>query len=158
MNTEILPPRDLGGNKHQHRVSLLKICRPNIATNPVAQRAVPLLMRRTFHAAAGCQLSLPFLPVLVPACVHLGQCRLLSLALLLPGEGQKPSLFCFGLVPLCSLWSRMSLQLSEPSLHKSVCCFSLCLNPGVLPASLVEVFCCPCSDTHGFKSKTTVCG
>lgn len=56
-----LSPLDHGGNKHQHRVSLLKICRPNIATNTVAQRTLPLLMHRTFHAAAGCWLSLPFL-------------------------------------------------------------------------------------------------
>lgn len=94
---------------------------------------------------------------LTHACVHLGHCRILSLALLLPGEGHKPVLFCFGPGALCSLWSQMSLRfLSEPSLYKSPCCFFFCLNPGVLPASLDEVSCCPCRDTHCFKSKTTV--
>lgn len=75
-----ISPVDHGGNKDEHRVSLHKISRPNIATNPVAQRALPPLIRRTFHAAAGCQLSPRFLPVLTPAHVHLGQCRLLTLA------------------------------------------------------------------------------
>lgn len=153
-----ISPVDHGGNKGEHRVSLLKISRPNIATNPVAQRALPLLIRRTFHAAAGCQLSPRFLPVLTPAHVHLGQCRLLTLALLLPGEGQKPALFHFGPVPLCSLILKESVQLSEPPLCKSICCFSLCLNPGVLPAFLVEVVCCLSSDTHSFKSETTFRG
>lgn len=92
--------------------------------------------------------------ILTHACVHLGQCRILALALLLPEEGQKPALFLFGPSALCSPWSQMSLQfLSEPSLCKSICCSSFCLNPGVLPASLDEVSCRPCSDTTASNPK-----
>lgn len=135
-----LSPLFWGESKPQHRFSLLKIDRPNVAADAVAPRAVLLPVHRMLHWLPALS---PFLPVLTHVCLHLGQCGFLTLALLLPEEGQNHSLFCFVTVELWSLWS--GLRGSTCRSHhciKAVVLFAL-LNPGVLSTSVWSLLLAP---------------
>lgn len=116
----------------QHRVSLLKICRPISQLTLWPQELL-------FCSCTGCcswLLALSPLPSCTNTCVSTpGQSGFLTLALLLR-EGQNPSLFCFGTAELWSPWSGLRDSTCQ-SYHciKAVVLFAL-LNPGVLSSSV----------------------
>lgn len=117
----------------QHRVSLLKICRPISQLTLWPQELL-------FCSCTGCcswLLALSPLPSCTNTCVSTpGQSGFLTLALLLLREGQNPSLFCFGTAELWSPWSGLRGSACQSYLCiKAVVLFAL-LNPGVLSSSV----------------------